>query len=208
MWVLMRSDLVPTNWYAILQNGTFSTAAEDQLFTSCHYVSRNQKYKLAKHHAYSSVCTPFYAVSLAVISCVLAHAQDVIHKEPEDCCTADILVNELMISTMDSCPFTAYFVYKIIPMIQRVVDHRTVQHYKPVFGLKWWTHMTIKIMMFCVWHISMMWRVGNHRSLQDVRIGCHADELMCMIRCPLSHTFGHSRYQQVNRFMNYVRQWD
>ena len=49
-----------------------------------------------------------------------------------------------------------------------------------------------------------MWCVANHRNVQDVRMQCHADELMCMIWCTMSHTFEHSRHQQVNCCMHHV----
>ena len=49
-----------------------------------------------------------------------------------------------------------------------------------------------------------MWCVPNHRNVQDVRIQCHADELMCMIWCTMSHTFEHSGHQQVNCCMHHV----
>ena len=49
-----------------------------------------------------------------------------------------------------------------------------------------------------------MWCVPNHRNVQDVRMQCHADELMCMIWCTMSHTFEHSGHQQVNCCMHHV----
>ena len=57
--------------------------------------------------------------------------------------------------------------------------------------------------MFCVWNLSMMWCVPIHRNVQDLRIQCHADELMCMKWCTMSHTFEHSGYPQVNRCMHH-----
>ena len=52
-------------------------------------------------------------------------------------------------------------------------------------------HRTI-IFMFCVW-------IQVHlRNVQDVRIQCHADELVCTIWWAMSHTFEHSGYPQVS----------
>ena len=34
-----------------------------------------------------------------------------------------------------------------------------------------------------------MWCAPDHRNVQDVRMQCHADELMCMKWCAMSHTF-------------------
>ena len=52
--------------------------------------------------------------------------------------------------------------------------------------------------MFCAHHINMMWCVYMPTNVHDVRIKCHADELMCMIWCAVSHTFEHTGYQQLH----------
>ena len=39
-------------------------------------------------------------------------------------------------------------------------------------------------------------------NVYAVRIKCHADELMCMIWCAMSHTFEHTGYQQVHGCMH------
>ena len=56
-------------------------------------------------------------------------------------------------------------------------------------------HRTI-IFMFCVW-------IQVHlRNVQDVRIQCHADELVCTIWWAMSHTFEHSGYPQVSKSLH------
>ena len=50
------------------------------------------------------------------------------------------------------------------------------------------------IIMFCARHILMMWCDYVPSNVQDVRIQCRADELMCMVWCAMSRTFEHSGY--------------
>ena len=49
-----------------------------------------------------------------------------------------------------------------------------------------------------------MWCVYMPTNVHDVRIKCHADELMCMIWCVMSHTFEHTGYQQLHGCMHNV----
>ena len=65
-------------------------------------------------------------------------------------------------------------------------------------------YKTIKIMFCLSIKDNMMWCTPNHRNVEDVRILCHADELMCMIWCVISQTFEYSRYQQVHCCMRHV----
>ena len=68
-------------------------------------------------------------------------------------------------------------------------------------------HKTI-IIMFCV-ERKVWWDVLlNHRNAEEVRIHCHADELMCMIWSAMSHTFEYRRNKQVHRCTHHVLQWD
>ena len=55
---------------------------------------------------------------------------------------------------------------------------------------------------------KLMWCAPNHKNVQDVRMQCDADELMCMIWCAMSHTSEHSGCPQVNRCMHHALQWD
>ena len=50
----------------------------------------------------------------------------------------------------------------------------------------------------------MMWRTPDHRNVEDVRIQCHADELMCMIWCIMSQAFEYNRYSQVHCYMHHI----
>ena len=54
----------------------------------------------------------------------------------------------------------------------------------------------------------MMRCAPNHRNAEEVRIHCHADELMCMIWSAMSHTFEYRRNKQVHRCTHHVLQWD
>ena len=58
--------------------------------------------------------------------------------------------------------------------------------------------------MFCARHINMMWCVYMPTNVHDVRVKCHAVELMCMIWCAMSHTIEHTGYQQVHGCMRNV----
>ena len=99
------------HWRRTSSNSRFPTAAENQLFTSCHGVYWDQKCQLGKHNAENDVCNPFYAVSSAmrlindtrercnqkttyIKSCVWDHAHDVMRREAKQCFTVDILLHD------------------------------------------------------------------------------------------------------------------
>ena len=131
---------------------------------------------------------------------------------------------------MDSHRSTSCRTHEIMRINECVVEHRTVQHVNQLFYI-----IHVALILFVLWYCAMFdsynpdcfWTmdrlikddhhhvlrpnyrcVPNHRNVQDVCIQCHADELMCMICCAMSHTFEYSGYQQLNHCMHHVLQWD
>ena len=143
-----------------------------------------------------------------IMPCDWEHAHDVMRRGPEQRITVNIFLHDSiwlqpMVSNLSrSCraerrtvqcvnkPF--YIIHcSFVLFVQSysACSKVMIRIFKTMDG-----HETIIIIMFCARHILMTWCDYVPRNVQDVRIQCRADELMCMVWCAMSRTFDHSGY--------------